>query len=45
MMDDWAEGRVEIDVSGVKQLELIVTDGGNGKWADCGLWFSPMLTR
>ncbi len=45
MMDDWAEGRVEIDVSGVNQLELIVTDGGNGKWADGGIWFSPMLTR
>jgi hypothetical protein len=45
LMEDWPEGRVEIDVTGVKQLELIVTDGGNGKWADCGVWFSPMLAR
>jgi len=45
LVEDWAEGHVDIDVTGVKQLELIVTDGGNGKWADCGLWFSPTLSR
>ncbi len=45
LMKDWVEGRVEIDLAGVDKLELIVEDGGNGKWADCGLWFSPKLTR
>jgi hypothetical protein len=45
LMKDWVEGRVEIDLAGVARLELIVEDGGNGKWADCGIWFSPMLTR
>jgi hypothetical protein len=45
LIEDWVEGRVEVDLTGVDQLELIVEDGGNGKWADCGIWFSPMLTR
>jgi hypothetical protein len=45
LINDWVEGLVRIDLTGVDQLELIVEDGGNGKWADCGLWFSPMLTR
>ncbi len=45
LVDHWVEGRVDVDLTGVAQLELIVEDGGNGKWADCGLWFSPMLTR
>jgi hypothetical protein len=45
LMEDWVEGRVEVDLTGVDTLELIVEDGGNGKWADCGIWFSPMLSR
>ena len=45
LMRDWVEGLVNVDLTGVDQLELIVEDGGNGKWADCGIWFSPMLTR
>lgn len=45
LLEDWTEERVDLDVTGVKKLELIVTDGGNGKWADCGIWFSPTLTR
>jgi len=45
LIKDWVEGRVEIDLTGVEQLELVVEDGDNGKWADCGLWFSPTLTR
>jgi hypothetical protein len=45
LIKDWVEGRVEVDLSGVNKLELIVEDGDNGKWADCGIWFSPMLRR
>jgi hypothetical protein len=45
LMDDWAEGLVKVDLAGVDRLELIVEDGGDGKWGDCGVWFSPMLMR
>ena len=45
LISDWVEGLVKVDLTGVDQLELIVEDGGNGKWGDCGIWFSPMLTR
>lgn len=45
LMKDWVEGLVNIDLTGVDQLELIVEDGDNGKWGDCGVWYSPMLTR
>ncbi len=45
LVEDWVEGRVDVDLTGVEQIELIVEDGGNGRWADCGLWFSPILTR
>ena len=45
LMDDWTEGLVAIDLAGVDQLELIVEDGDDGKWGDCGVWFSPMLMR
>jgi Txe/YoeB family toxin of Txe-Axe toxin-antitoxin module len=41
----WKEGQVEVDLTGVDTLELIVEDGGDGKWADCGIWFSPQLAR
>jgi hypothetical protein len=45
VMQDYSEGLVEVDLSGVQQLELIVEDAGDGKWGDCGIWFSPKLTR
>jgi hypothetical protein len=45
LMKEWTEERVEVDLTGVNTLELIVEDGGNGKWGDCGIWFSPKLTR
>ena len=35
----------EIDLSGVQQLTLIVTDGGNGTGADWGVWIEPTLSR
>jgi hypothetical protein len=41
----WKEEQVEVDLTDVDTLELIVEDGGNGKWADCGIWFSPRLAR
>ena len=45
LIKDWVEGMLNIDLVGVKQLELIVEDGGDGKWGDSGIWFSPMLMR
>jgi hypothetical protein len=45
LLKDWVEGLVNVDLTGVEQLELIVEDGGDGKWGDCGIWFSPMLVR
>ena len=45
LMNDWVEGLVNVDLTGVNRLELVVEDGGDGKWGDCGIWFSPMLMR
>ena len=36
---------LEIDVTDVKQLELVVEDGGNGNGSDWGLWIEPTLER
>jgi hypothetical protein len=35
----------DIDLSGVKQLELLTEDGGDGKGVDWGLWLAPMIGR
>ena len=35
----------EIDVTGVKQLELLVGDAGDGTGSDWGLWLEPTLSR
>jgi len=45
LVEDWVEGHVDVDVTGVQELDLIVEDGENGRWGDCGVWFSPVLTR
>jgi hypothetical protein len=37
--------RTEVDVTGVKTLELLVGDGGDGTSADWGVWLEPMLER
>jgi hypothetical protein len=34
-----------IDLTGVQQLTLIVTDGGNGAASDWGVWIEPTLSR
>jgi hypothetical protein len=34
-----------IDVKGVKTLELVVEDGGDGNGGDWGLWLDPTLSR
>ena len=34
-----------VRVEGIKELELKVTDGGDGKSSDWGLWLDPMLRR
>ncbi|WP_404307022.1 NPCBM/NEW2 domain-containing protein [Neorhodopirellula lusitana] len=35
----------DIDISNVKELSLIVTDGGNGSGSDWGVWIEPTLSR
>lgn len=40
-----AKASYEIDVTGVKLLELVVEDGGNGNGNDWGLWLDPTLLR
>lgn len=35
----------DIDIEGVGELALIVTDGGNGTAADWGVWIEPTLSR
>jgi hypothetical protein len=45
LIKDWVEGLVNVDLTGVNQLELIVENGGDGEWGDCGVWFSPTLRR
>ena len=37
--------RIELDVSGVKLLELSVEDAGNGATSDWGVWIAPELAR
>lgn len=34
-----------VDLSDVQQLNLIVTDGGNGTGSDWGVWIEPTLSR
>ncbi|MCL2104905.1 MAG: NPCBM/NEW2 domain-containing protein [Kiritimatiellaeota bacterium] len=34
-----------VPVAGVRQLELIVEDGGDGNGGDWGVWLEPRLTR
>ena len=36
---------IAIDVSGVQELKLIVTEGGNGWGGDWVMWANPLLTR
>jgi len=36
---------LKLPVDGVKQLELVVEDGGDGNGSDWGCWFDPELTR
>ena len=45
LIKDWIEGLISVDLRGVDQLELIVENGGDGEWGDCGIWFSPILRR
>jgi len=40
-----AKASYEVDMKGVKTLELVVEDGGNGNGNDWGLWLDPSLSR
>jgi len=35
----------KVDVTGVKELQLITNDGGDGNRLDWGAWLAPMLAR
>jgi hypothetical protein len=35
----------DVEVKGVRKLELRVEDGGNGNGSDWGLWLDPALLR
>lgn len=35
----------DVDVSSVKQLELVVSDAGDGTGSDWGVWLAPKLVR
>jgi len=45
LVENRAIRRVEMSVVGVRELELIVEDGGNGNSADWGVWVEPTLER
>ncbi|MDP0491520.1 MAG: NPCBM/NEW2 domain-containing protein [Verrucomicrobiota bacterium JB023] len=34
-----------VDVTGIKSLRLLTSDGGDGRGSDWGLWLEPTLTR
>jgi len=40
-----ATARVSVDVAGVKRLELITENGGDGNQGDWGIWANPVLAR
>jgi hypothetical protein len=42
---DSAECIFSADVSGVRTLELVVEDAGDGNSSDWGVWFDPLLKR
>jgi hypothetical protein len=44
-VNDPAERTLEVDLSGIDQLELVVEDGGNGPNGDGAIWFGPELSR
>jgi hypothetical protein len=35
----------DIDLAGVKTLELVTEDGGDGAGSDWGVWLAPELSR
>ena len=45
VVNDHQLRKVDVDVSGVRVLELTVEDGGDGVRSDWGVWIQPELTR
>lgn len=45
VIKDQKERHISVDLTGVKKMELIVEDAGDGRTWDWGMWFSPKLTR
>lgn len=44
-IDDHQLRSIEVQVAGVKRLELVVDDAGDGPSNDWGVWISPALSR
>lgn len=44
-LKDGKLGDFKLDVTGVKELQLITNDGGNGIGSDWGAWLNPVLGR
>jgi hypothetical protein len=44
-VEDGPPRAFQIDLTAINTLELIVTDGGNGKSGDWGVWIEPTLHR
>jgi len=42
---DFSECAFRADISGVRTLELVVEDSGDGNTSDWGVWFDPALKR
>jgi hypothetical protein len=45
LVNDARERPVNVDLSGVKNLELVVENGGDGVNGDWGIWFDPAISR
>lgn len=45
LLEGDATSDVKVNVRGVKTLELVTEDGGNGNGSDWSVWFTPQLSR
>ena len=45
LIRDHQHRQLEVDVTGVRRLELIVEDGGDGVGSDWGIWVDPTVGR
>lgn len=45
VLKDGKLGEFNLDLTGVKELQLITNDGGDGRGSDWGTWLDPVLAR